>query len=191
MTPDEFFVWQAERDRNYELVDGFPVLTPKAMTGASLRHDDIVVNVLRLLANQLRGKPCRPHTDDIAVRNPNGNVRRPDILVDCKRGQSRSLEAAEPRVLIEVLSPSTMAFDRFRKVEEYKEHESIAVVLLIASESAEIIVWRRHAEGWRSQIVEGLSAEIALPEIDAELPLAEIYEDTGITDPPRSGASAG
>ncbi|MCE7027234.1 Uma2 family endonuclease [Jiella avicenniae] len=187
MTPDEFFVWQAEQDENYELVNGIPVLPAKAMTGASRRHDIITVNILRLLGNQLRGKPCRPHTDDMTVRNPAGNIRRPDVIVDCKGGPDRSMETGEPRVLFEVLSPSTMAFDRFRKVEEYKTNDGVRVVLLVASESAEVIVWRRDGEGadaWRSEIVEGLAATIDLPEIGCELALEEVYEDTGVKDGP-------
>ncbi|NDW07873.1 Uma2 family endonuclease [Jiella pacifica] len=187
MTPDEFYAWQLDQEQNYELVDGIPVLPAKAMTGASRRHDIITVNILRLLANQLRGKLCRPHTDDMSVRNPNGNLRRPDIIVDCKGGPDRSMETGEPRVLIEVLSPSTMAFDRFRKVEEYKTNDGVRVVLLVASESAEVIVWRRGGEGadaWRSEIVEGLAATIDLPEIGCELALEEVYEDTGVKDKP-------
>ncbi|MCW4116935.1 Uma2 family endonuclease [Aurantimonas sp. MSK8Z-1] len=184
MTPDEFFVWQAEQDRNYELVNGLPVLTPKAMTGASLRHDDIVVNILTALHRQLRSTPCRPHTDDIAVRNPNQNVRRPDVVVDGRRGPDRSMEAMEPRLLVEVLSPSTMAFDRFKKVEEYKTHLAIRTVLLVASEHAEVILWQRQEDGWRSQIIENIDAVVDLPEIGCRLTLAEIYEDTGVENPP-------
>ena len=44
MTADEFFEWQKNQDRNYELVDGFPVLPLKAMTGATLRHDRVTTN---------------------------------------------------------------------------------------------------------------------------------------------------
>lgn len=191
MTPEEFYAWQREQDQNYELVDGMPVLPAKAMTGASRRHDIITVNILSLLRERLRGKPCRPHTDHMSVRNPNGNLRRPDVIVDCKGGPERSMETGEPRVLVEVLSPSTMAFDRFRKVEEYKANDRVRVVLLVASESAEVIVWRRTgdgATGWRSEIVEGLAAIIALPEIGCTLSLEEIYEDTGVTNLP-GGAS--
>jgi Uma2 family endonuclease len=181
MTADEFFAWQAEQDRNYELVDGVPVLTPKAMTGASRRHDTITVNILVALSNQLRGKPCRPHTDDIAIRNPNGNVRRPDILIDCRSAPDRSMEVTEPRGLVEVLSPSTTRFDRFQKIEEYKAHEAVAVVLLVDSEAPRVIVWRRGAQGlWSSLVVEEPGASIALPEIGAVLTLADIYEDTGL-----------
>ncbi|TFF17865.1 Uma2 family endonuclease [Jiella endophytica] len=181
MTAEEFYAWQLEQDQNYELVDGIPVLPAKAMTGASRRHDIITFNILSLLRQKLRGKPCRPHTDDMTVRNPSGNIRRPDVIVDCKGGPDRSMETGEPRVLFEVLSPSTMAFDRFRKVEEYKTNDSVRVVLLVASESSEVIVWRRDGEGgWHSEIVEGLDATIALPEIGCELGMAEVYEETGV-----------
>lgn len=186
MTAEEFLVWQGEQDRNYELVDGIPVLPAKAMTGASQRHDTITVNVLITLGNQLRGKPCRPFTDDISVRNPSGNIRRPDILVDCGRND-RSTEAVDPRVVIEVLSPSTMRFDRLMKVEEYKEHPSISTILLIASETTEIIAWRRDDQRlWTSRILRGLAGSILLPEINAEIVIADIYEDTGLRpDPTR------
>ena len=44
MTVEEFFEWQLSQDKNYELVDGVPVLTVKAMTGATSRHDTVTVN---------------------------------------------------------------------------------------------------------------------------------------------------
>ncbi|WP_083593935.1 Uma2 family endonuclease [Aurantimonas sp. 22II-16-19i] len=183
MTPDEFFVWQAEQDRNYELVDGVPVLPAKAMTGASRRHDIVRFNLLGRLREKLRGKPWQPHVDDLSGQDRDGNLRRPDVTVGCKSGPGRAREAGEPCVLIEVLSPSTITFERFRKVEEYKTNASVRVVLLVASETAEVIVWRRTGEGaasWRSEIVEGLAATIGLPEIGCELGLGEVYEETGV-----------
>src|SRR5436309_5805030 len=114
MSQDEFLGWQDQQDRLYELVDGVPVLPLKMMTGASQAHDRVVVNIIRELANQLRGGPCRPTTDDLAVRIPAGNVRRPDVTVECGEAGRRELAVREPRVVIEVLSPSTMTFDRIR-----------------------------------------------------------------------------
>ena len=176
MTPDEFFVWQADQDRNYELVGGVPVMTPKAMTGATRRHDTVTVNILASLSNQLDGKPCQPHTDDISIRNPNRNVRRPDILVDCRSDPDGTMEGSDPRVLIEVLSPSTTRFDRFQKLEEYKAHPAVRVVLLVDTQAPRVIVWRRDgADAWSSAIVEGLDATIPLPEIEAEFRLADVY----------------
>lgn len=174
MTVDEFFAWQAEQDRNYELVDGVPVLTVKAMTGASSRHDRVTVNVIVTLGSQLRGKPCRPTTSDISVRTIRG-TRRPDITIECGTPGPRDMAADEPRVVIEVLSPSTMRFDRFQKVLEYQQHPSIKVIMLIDTEAPRVTVLRPATPVWSSADHEGLEDVIDLPEIGATLPLSELY----------------
>jgi len=176
MTVDQFLDWQLRQERLHELVDGVPVLPLKMMTGATQRHDRVVVNALAGLVNQLRGKPCRPMTDDVAVRIPSGNIRRPDITVDCGKGSDREMTATEPRVVIEVLSPSTLSFDRFRKVEEYKTVGSMQVIVLIDTEAPQVTVHRRTAEVWSAETVEGIDAAIELQEIDARLQLADLYE---------------
>lgn len=176
MTADEFLVWQADQDRNYELVDGIPVLPAKAMTGATRRHDRVTVNIIRSLANQLMGSPCFPSTADIAVANPNGNLRRPDITIDCGATDDASTKASDPRIVIEVLSPSTMRFDRFVKIEEYKANSSILVILVVDTEAEHVIVWRRGDDsGWSYAIVKGRSETIALPEVGADLALGDVY----------------
>lgn len=177
MTVEEFFDWQTRQDRNYELVDGRPVLTVKAMTGASDRHDRVTVNAIGTLFQALRGKPCRPSTQDKSIKTFRG-TRRPDMLVECGRPDDRSMEAAEPRVVVEVLSPSTMRYDRFQKLEEYKQHDKIKVILIVDAEAPQVTVWRRGQEGnWSYHEEVGLDATIALPEIEADLPLAELYRD--------------
>jgi Uma2 family endonuclease len=120
MSQDEFFAWQEKQDRLYEFVDGIPILPLKMMTGASQAHDRAAVNIIAALHSQLRGGPCRPTTDDLAARIPAGNVRRPDVTVECGQADRRELAVRDPRVVIEVLSPSTMSFDRFKKVLEYQ-----------------------------------------------------------------------
>jgi Uma2 family endonuclease len=176
MTIEQFLEWQLRQDRLHELVDGVPVVPLKMMTGATQRHDRVVVNTLANLVNQLRGKPCRPMTDDVAVRIPSGNIRRPDITVDCGKGSDRDMTAAEPRVVIEVLSPSTLSFDRFRKLEEYKTVASMQAIILIDTESPQATVHRRIGQGWSATTVEGVDAVIELQEIDVRLRLADLYE---------------
>jgi Uma2 family endonuclease len=176
MTVEQFLEWQLRQERLHELVDGVPVVPLKMMTGATQRHDRVVVNALAYLANQLRGKPCRPMTDDVAVRIPSGNIRRPDITVDCGKGSDRDMTAAEPRVVIEVLSPSTLSFDRFRKLEEYKTVASMQAVILIDTEQPQVTVHRRTGQAWSAATMEGLDAVVELREIEASLPLSELYE---------------
>lgn len=181
MTVDEFFDWQMLQDKNYELVDGVPVLTVKAMTGASDQHDRITVNAIVTLGTQLRGKPCRPKTSDTSVRTFRG-TRRPDITVECGSPNRRDMAADEPRVVIEVLSPSTMRFDRFQKLAEYQRHPAIRVILVVDSEAPQVTVWRREGERWTTDEFFGQAAIIPLPEIEANLPLTELYLDVRFDD---------
>lgn len=184
MTVDEFFAWQAKQDKLYELVDGMPVLPLKMMTGASQAHDRVVVNIIRELANQLRRGPCRPTTDDLAVRISERNVRRPDVTVECGEGNRRDMAVVEPRAVIEVLSPSTMSFDRFRKLPEYQSISSMKHILLVDTESPRIDLWSREPDGsWRPFAFDGLDARFELPAVGATLTLADIYE--GLTFEPR------
>ena len=133
MTVEEFFEWQQGQDRNYELVDGVPVMSVKAMTGATDTHDRVTVNAIAVLWNQLRGKPCRPKTTDTSVRTIRG-TRRPDVTVECGRPDPKSMAADDPRLVIEVLSPSTTRYDRFQKLAEYQAHPAIQVILLVDTE---------------------------------------------------------
>lgn len=182
MTVEEFFDWQIRQDRNYELVDGIPVLTVKAMTGATNQHDCVTVNAIVSLATKLRGGPCRPQTADTSIRTFRG-TRRPDLLVECGRPDRRSMEAAEPRVVVEVLSPSTMRYDRLHKLEEYKQLDAVKVILLVDTELPRVTVWRRGMSGWTFHEEAGLTATIDLPEIGTALPLAELYEDLTFETP--------
>lgn len=177
MTIEQFLVWQLRQDKLYELVDGMPLLPLKSMAGASSRHDRIVVNAIMSFGSRLRGKPCRPTTSDIGVRvRRSTGLRRPDMTIECGRPADKDMTAAEPRIVMEVLSPSTLNYDRFRKLEEYKQTETIKVVLLVDSETPTVTIHRRVGETWRSEVVEGVGTIIALSEIDVDIPLDELFE---------------
>lgn len=87
------------------------------------------------------------------------------------------MATVDPRVVIEVLSPSTTRYDRFQKLEEYKQQKEIKVILLIDTGQPRVIVWRRTVDNWSSHEIAGLDASIDLPEIGTELPLTEMYLD--------------
>jgi Uma2 family endonuclease len=177
MTQDEFLAWQERQDRLYELVDGVPVLPLKMMTGASQAHDRLVVNIIASLHQQLRGTPCRPTTDDLAVRIPAGNLRRPDVTVECGQADLRDLTVREPRAVVEVLSPSTMSFDRIRKLPEYQTIPSVMHILLVDTEAPRIDLLSRNTNGgWKRSNHDGMEARVDLPTIQASLALAEVFE---------------
>ncbi len=181
MSIEEFLDWQIKQDKLYDLVDGLPRLSIKMMTGATQNHDRVTINSILSLGNQLRGKPCRPCTDDVAVKIPAGNIRRPDVLVECGDPKPKDLTAAKPVIIIEVLSPSTMEFDRFRKMEEYKTVADIMIILLVNTQEPQITVHQRQGEKWKIETVENLDTVIKLPEIEAELFLHDLYEGVVFT----------
>ena len=181
MTVSEFLDWQLKQDELYELVNGAPLIlfkrqVAKMMTGATANHDTVTVNALVSLGHQLKGKPCRPHTDDIAVIIPAGNIRRPDMLVECGKPNPKDMTAKEPRLVMEVLSPSTMNFDRVQKLEEYKTVESITTIILVDTQRPQVTIFRREAEHWQMDSLISLEAMIALPDIEAQLALTDLYE---------------
>lgn len=181
MSVDAFFAWQDAQAERYELVAGVPV---RMMAGARNVHDDIVVNVLALLRAALRGTGCRPFTGDGSVETLPGQIRRPDVGVDCGPRDPDALKAAEPRVVVEVLSPSTRDFDAFEKVAEYRTLRTLDHILLIEPNAAEIRLWSRDADRtWVEARILGLDGLVALTALGIALPASEIYD--GVTFPAR------
>jgi Uma2 family endonuclease len=183
MTPEDFFVWQRDQDELYELVDGHPVPRHRMMTGASMQHDRATVNIIGTLYAQLRGKPCRPTTVDISIRTSIRGLRRPDVMVECAPLVPDTYEVLEPRLVVEVASPSTTTIDQTRKVEEYKRHPTLAYILLVETLKPQALLYRRSGEGWDIETFEGLQAVVELPDAGAMLSLADIYD--GLTFPAR------
>jgi Uma2 family endonuclease len=181
-TVDAFFVWQESQSERYELVGGFPV---RLMAGASNAHDRIVVNLLAELRNQLRGGPCRPFTGNGSVETYPGQIRRPDVGVDCGRFDPHGCRAAEPRLVAEVLSPSTRDFDAFAKLTEYQAVATISHVLLVEPNLAEVALWSRADEGaWIASRIEGLDGVVQLPAIGVALQMSDLYEGIEFPETP-------
>lgn len=83
-----------------------------------------------------------------------------------------------PVVVIEVLSDSTRRTDLGEKRDAYLTIQSLKVLILVEPDSPEVMLYRRKTEGgFSTEIISGIDGVIPLPEIDAELPLAELYEN--------------
>lgn len=182
-TVEQFFEWQArQKDRN-ELVSGFPV---RMMAGVRNVHDDIVVNLLSELREPLRGRGCRPFTGNGSIETLPGQIRRPDAGVDCGQRDPNGMRAARPRMVAEILSPTTRDFDTFEKLAEYKEVESIDYILVVEPNAPEVVLWSREPErSWGRHAIEGLDREVGMPGIGATLALAEFYDGVEFPTRPR------
>ncbi len=182
MTADEFLLWDLEQEDKHELVDGIPVKkygndTPEMMANGRRQHAQVISNIHYHLRRRLEGGPCEVFSDVFSVRTSITKQRRPDIIVECARGGPDDLEATEPRVLFEVLSPSSGREDLVIKPEEYKRLPTVGHYVVVDPDVALLKVWNRDADGrWSDEAVVGLDAVLALTALGVELPLAEIYD---------------
>ena len=182
-TLDEFFAWQERQPERYELVNGHPL---RMMAGAKNVHDDIVVNILIDLGPKLRGSPCRPFTGDGAVETYTGQIRRPDVGVDCGRRDPNGYKASDPRLVLEVLSPTTRDFNSIRKLEEYKTIVGLEYILFVEPNEPSIAIWSRADAGaWSEARVFGLETKVDLPKLGIALEMRAIYEDVEFPPAPR------
>ena len=121
--------------------------------------------------------------DYVSIRTGIRGLRRPDVMVECAPLMPDTYEAREPRLVVEVASPSTTSIDQTRKIEEYKRHPTLTAILLVETLKPQALLYRRGADGWEIETFEGLEAVIALPDIGATLAMTDIYD--GLTFPAR------
>jgi Uma2 family endonuclease len=150
-----------------------------AMTGAKKPHIIIGSNLVRLLGNNLQNTPGLVLSSDIKVRLEEANCYYyPDVAVTCDERDTGSTEdfILYPSLVVEVLSPSTAAFDRGDKFADYQTSPSLQEYVLITQSEIKIECFRLNAEGnWVSQTYrEG--DELELMSIDFRCPIAQVYQ---------------
>jgi len=149
-----------------------------AMAGARNAHNIITTNILVALGSRLRGQSCQPFNSDTKIRVQLPTHVRfyyPDASVVCLPNPQGDTYQDHPVVICEVLSRSTRRIDEGEKKDAYLTIPSLRVYALVEQETAAVIVYRRTEHGFVPEVYEGQSGVIPLPEIEAELPLAEIY----------------
>jgi len=152
-----------------------------AMAGASNPHVLISLNLATLLRNHLRGSGCLVYMADTKVRIQAANVfYYPDVTVTCDRRDTTSVEdfICYPSLIVEVLSPTTAAFDRGNKFSDYQRLESLQEYVLISQDRVGLECYRRSAEGnWDLYAYGEEEEEINLAIVDFRCAIAAIYED--------------
>jgi Uma2 family endonuclease len=160
-----------------------------AMAGAGWAHNLIVWNLVAEFRQQLRNGPCQGTSNDMRVRvNRSGLYTYPDITIVCGEPQfldERRDTLLNPNLIVEVLSPSTEAYDRGRKFKNYRSVESISEYLLVSSEQVGAELFTRHPDGsWHLITVSRLEDSLDLQSIGCRLALAGVYEKVEFTDSP-------
>jgi Uma2 family endonuclease len=179
MSREEFLDWAEAQDVRYEF-DGFQ---PVAMTGGTVNHSRIALNIHAALRAHLRGSGCEPLGPDAGVRTVGDAVRYPDALVTCAKVDGSAREVPGVVVVFEVLSPTSGHVDRITKLLEYRAVPSIRRYVIVEYASAALTVHAREAAGaaWTTTalIVDGI---LDLPEIGVAIPVADLFEATGLAD---------
>jgi Uma2 family endonuclease len=172
MSLDEFLAWEREQPERHEF-DGFTIT---AMTGASMAHVTITMNLAFALRQGLRGTGCRPLSSDAKVI-AGGSVRYPDVAVTCQPIADRDDIVPEPVLIIEVISPSTERVDRGRKKLDYFATPSVRQYAMVEQDDRLVDLYTRSEAGWINEVITGDSV-LKLSSIAVELTLDTIYEDT-------------
>lgn len=177
LTPQEYFEWEAQQSLRYEYFDGAVF----AMAGGSLPHADIALNIASILRQHLKGR-CKVRNSDAKVGiTAKGPFVYPDVSVTCDdRDRAAQQFSSYPCLIVEVMSPSTEAYDRGGKFALYRRLESLQEYVLVGSETKTVDIFRRNsADTWTfTPYSEG--DEVELTSIGLTVPLDAFYEDVAV-----------
>jgi len=181
LTPEEYLAIERKAEYKSEYYAG----EMYAMSGGSRQHDRITSNIIASLHAQLRNRPCSVYTSNMRVRvNPTGLYTYPDVSVVC--GEELFIDEQvdtllNPTVIIEVLSPSTEAYDRGDKFGHYRKLESLMEYVLIAQDKYHVEHYVRQPDNqWLLSETESVQDTVHLPSVNCDLALADVYEKVEI-----------
>ncbi len=174
---EDYLELDKNSEERYEYFEGEVI----EMSGASLKHNRIVSNFTGILRNQLEDIDCEVLPADMRLKVPAAfPYRYPDLVVVCGEPVIEELQGLEllvnPLVIIEVLSPTTEAYDHGRKFSAYQSIESFREYLLVAQDRPHVVQYVRQPNGkWLRSEVGGLAGELMLETINCTLSLSDIY----------------
>lgn len=157
-----------------------------AMAGASKAHVTIAGNLFAILRNHLRGRGCIPYMADMKVRIEAANIYYyPDVTVTCDQRDNSSSDEdfiRYPRLVVEVLSATTAAFDRGDKFADYRTIDTLEEYVLINQQRISVECFRRNPEGLWVLYPYSQGDEIHIASVDFHCPIEVLYEDVmGLT----------
>jgi Uma2 family endonuclease len=172
ITVDEFLAFEGERDTRYQLVRG--AIT--AMAPAREGHGELVIRLGSRLTAQL-GPSCRVLANaGIKPEGRDDTFWEADLVVSCGPRELGRVYQTEPRVVIEILSPSTAAVDRTLKLDDYRGMPSVTDILLVTSDRAAIEHWQRGGDFWQVREL-GPGHTLLIEALGITVPLDELYAD--------------
>jgi Uma2 family endonuclease len=189
LTPEQYLEIERAAEHKSEYYQGEMF----AMAGAGWTHNRLVANLIARIDPQLRSsRGCQICPSDMRVRvSETGLYTYPDVLVVCGQPQfldDRSDTLLNPTLIIEVLSPSTEAYDRGRKFEHYRAIDCLSEYLLVSSDRVHADLYSRQPGGlWLLTAAGSLEDTLDLASTGCKLVLGDVYENVGLQPEPTAG----
>ena len=177
LTAADYLAWEPAQLDRHEYIDGEVF----AMAGAEDRHVTVSMNLAFALRQHLSGSPCRTCMSDMRLHVADANgYFYPDVLVTCSALDLASpMVKTEPRLIAEVLSPSTAAYDRGLKFSHYRRIASLEEYVLIDLDTRSTDCYRKGADGlWvlhpfargETVVLASVALELSAAQLFAEVP---------------------
>ncbi|HEX7314408.1 MAG TPA: Uma2 family endonuclease [Pyrinomonadaceae bacterium] len=175
----EYLEGEKEAEVRHEYVAG----QAYAMAGASARHNRISLNIAGRLNDLLADDECQAFMADMKVRVAPDLVYYPDVVVACDPPGGDAYVRTEPRLVVEVLSPSTERADRHEKLAAYKSCPSVREYALVSQERMLVELHRRVGDGWETELLTEADERCAFDSVGLTLTLADIYRNVRFDEP--------
>jgi Uma2 family endonuclease len=173
MSLHDYLVWEEQNTIKHEYVAG----EVYAMSGVTVRHNLITLNIVRALHAVARARGCHVLATDVKLRAGSDRIYYPDVMMVCGAAASVELIVDAPSLVVEVTSPSTRATDRREKVETYMKLASMRTYLVVEQRRRQVLVYTcGKGSDWTREEITG-SGEARIAFLDASLSLDDIYED--------------
>ena len=181
-TPESYLEFLETTQTKYEFVDGYL----RAMSSPTNRHNIVATNATVTFGLKLKGSTCRAFNSNSMVRIRKKSstwMYLPDMSIVCDENRQSERFQDNPIVVVEVLSPSTRAYDLDEKLANYLTLRSLQMVLLLEQDQPLAIVFRKSQDGnFVRESYEGMDQEIHLPFLGISVLLSDLYD--GVEFPP-------
>jgi len=178
---EEYLELEATSELKHEYENGLIL----EMSGGTINHGVISDNIYNALRQRIRksGSGCKTYSDKIKVRIEDLNqFVYPDAMVICggiERSDKDAESVTNPKVIVEVLSKSTVGYDRGDKFHKYRQLDSFQEYILIDQYQYVVETFYKNEQGfWEISRAEGLENELYIKSLDFSISLSELYDDT-------------
>lgn len=176
LTCAEFLAWEEQQPDRHEFYGGEIF----AMVGGTARHNRVILNLASRIADQLDGTPCQVFAENMKVQLADG-VLYPDVMVTCGQPEAGDEQAiSDPKLIVEVLSPSTTGYDKRDKFILYRTLASLREYVLIDPVKRQVEVFTLADAGAWLLTDQTTAVELTLASIDCKLPMERVFKGVAV-----------